>query len=216
MWINIVNTVLAIITIYALWQITDIPVRKSLPLLIISLIPVWYVNYNPDAYNDIFGTALRDEWGLGFIGLGMIVGAYVLAVRQDEQTKEVYTLFFYVSLIGLGIMLLHSILSGRFEFPVNIYGWLEYLIPLVFIIITLPFRGGADTDFLLVLWGVYFLLRKGGLIILIAIFIGYLLQFIRQVIACKKEKKSYKEVNKERRPFLMNLYLGFLIGLYIY
>ena len=214
MWINIVNTILAIVTIYIMWQITDIPIKKSIPLLIISLIPVWFVNYNPNPYLNYPFT----EWGVGLIGLGMIVGAYVLAVRQDEQTKEVYNLFFYVSIIGLAVMLVHSICSEGFTLilPNGILGWIEYLIPLIFILATIPFRGGADTDFLLILWGVYFLLKKGGLAMLIAIFIGYLLQFIRQVIACKREKKSYKEVNKERRPFLMNLYLGFLIGLYIY
>ena len=71
------------------------------------------MNYNPDYCNDIFGSVFREEWGIGFIGLGIIVGAYVLAVRQDEQTKEVYTLFFYVSLIGLGIMLLHIVFSPQ-------------------------------------------------------------------------------------------------------
>ena len=145
------------------------------------------------------------------IGIGIIIACYSVAISQDEKTMEVYDIYMIISLIAL-IPIIGS--QGFQTFPSDIYGLLYILIPLIFIVTTLLFRGGADTDFLILTYCIYVLLGKDSITILISMFIGYLIQFLKQGTACILTHKSYREVKSERRPFLSSLYLGFLVGFF--
>lgn len=194
--VNIIaNFIMLFVSVYLMWLLTDVPIKKYIPLLaVVALLTVFKVMP---------------------IGIGVVLGAYFVGVCEDEKEKEVYTFFFHVSLVGLAVMLVSTLISG-IVLPHGIINWILWIMPFVFIIVTSKTRGGADTDFMIVAYFCTFLMGLESIVILVMFFIGYVLQLSRQLCACAVEKKSYSEVKKTHRPFLLSLYLGFLVGIAVF
>lgn len=193
---DIINTVLAFLFMYGLYYMTDIHIDwHGTFAFLLSMFCMTYYHLP--------------------LCFGIIIASYVYAISQDEHSMEVYDVYFYLSIVAIVPMFFYSFMAFNFHLPTTLMQMVYLLIPYLFITFTVAYRGGADTDFLLIAYFIYVMVGVECVNMLIAMLIGYALQFIRQLIACAVEKKGYNEIKKTRRPFLLNLYIGFIVGFFL-
>lgn len=150
--------------------------------------------------------------------LAVILSMQYVAQKMDKEYMEVYDIYHYICYLALLVCFFDKLFIEKKTLKLDGMALLCYLLPLIFTLFTITTRGFSDTLAMSIyaLYGMYMGIEKQTtyeIITIISFYAGYILQFLVQIRACKKEGKTYNEGKREKRPFLPSLYAGFLLGL---
>ncbi len=137
--------------------------------------------------------------------IGCMIWAFEsIALIYDLKYMEINDFNHFIPLICLGLEIIKQTLRGEMKLDI----WM--FLPLLFTLATVRTRGASDTLALIVYCFYGLVTHKPYLQVLIAIFIGYLIQVIVTIIYAKIKKISIRESEYVRKPFLPALYVGSL------